>query len=42
LRELGVARADLLKDRFEHMWLRLDDRAQLLELGVVAEEIKVA
>lgn len=41
LRQLRVARADLLKDRFEHVGLCLDDRAQLLELGVVTKEIKI-
>lgn len=35
LRQLRVARADLLKDWFEHVGLCLDDRAQLLELRVV-------
>lgn len=36
LRHLRVTRAELLKDRFKHMRLCLDDRAQLLELGIGA------
>jgi hypothetical protein len=40
--QLWVASADLLKDWLEHLWLLLDDLAELLELGVITEEIKVA
>lgn len=42
LRQLRIPRADLLQDRFQHVGLGLNDRAQLLKLGVTAEEIQVA
>jgi hypothetical protein len=40
--QLWVTSADLLEDRLEHLGLLLHDLAELLELGVVAEEVEVA
>jgi hypothetical protein len=40
LGELRVASGDLLKNGLKHLWLLLNDLAQLLELRVVAQEIK--
>ncbi len=42
LGQLGVTRAELLKDGLEHLRLLLDYLAQLLELGVGSKEVKVA
>lgn len=41
LGQLGVTSAKLLQDGLEHLGLLLHDLAQLLELGVAAEEIEV-
>jgi hypothetical protein len=40
LRQLGVTGADLLQDRLKHLRLLLYDLSKLLELGVVAQEVK--
>jgi hypothetical protein len=40
--DLGVACGDLLQDGLEHVRLLLDELAELLEVGVVAQEIEVA
>ena len=40
--QLGVAGAELLQDRLQHLRLLLNDLAQLLELRVVAEKVEVA
>jgi hypothetical protein len=42
LRKLRVAGAQLLQNGLEHLWLLLHDLAELLELGVVSEELEVA
>ena len=42
LSQLWVSSANLLKDRLEHLRLLLDDLSELLELGIVSEEIKIA
>jgi hypothetical protein len=33
---LGVTGTELLKNWLQHLWLLLDDLAELLELGVVS------
>jgi hypothetical protein len=40
--KLGISSTNLLKDRFEHLGLLLDDLSKLLELRVVAQEVKIA
>ncbi len=42
LGKLRVASAQLLQDRLEHLGLLLDNLAELLELGVVPQEVEVA
>lgn len=42
LGKLWVASAELCEDRLQHLRLLLDDLAQLLELGIVTQEIEVA
>ena len=42
LRELRVARAELLQDGLEHLRLLLHHLAELLELRVIPEEVEVA
>lgn len=39
LSKLRIASADLLEDRFKHLRLLLHNLSQLLELGVVAQEV---
>lgn len=41
LSELRVAGAKLLEDGLEHLWLLLDNLAELLELGVMSQEVEV-
>lgn len=41
LGQLGVTSTELLQDRLEHLGLLLDNLAELLELGIVAEEVEV-
>jgi hypothetical protein len=42
LRKLRVTGTKLLKDGLQHLGLLLDDLAELLKLGVVAQEVQVA
>lgn len=42
LRQLRVARTELLENGLEHLRLLLDDLTQLLELRVVSEELQVS
>lgn len=41
LSKLRVAGAKLLEDGLEHLWLLLDNLAELLELGVMSQEVEV-
>lgn len=42
LSQLGVASAELLQDRLQHLGLLLNNLSELLELSVVSEEVEVA
>jgi hypothetical protein len=42
LGKLGVASTQLLQDGLQHLGLLLDNLTQLLELGVVSQEVQVA
>ena len=42
MRKLGISGAELLEDRLEHLRLLLYNMAQLLELLIIPEELKVS
>lgn len=38
---LGVPSGDLLKDGFQHLWLLLDQLAELLKVRIIPQEVEV-